>query len=152
MVNRYNEIAEKMPWIKKKDNPRNPWEAAQHDESEKQTTSGILASKENVITKIKNLQSRLNELEDEKQSLSGDLERVRKEISNKDTIISEKDNAINEVKEQLYNLEKAKDTWETKVNDLTKALKTSTSEKLYLEQELAAADKALSEINALLAS
>lgn len=188
MVNRYDEIAEKMPWIKKKDNPKKPWDSSAKSESTDKPSSGIMASKDDVITKIKNIQGRVNVLTQEKEALTFDLSKANEEINARDNIIKEKENANNDLKEQIDNIEKEKEnavndlqtqidnvvkekeeaenefkakldttekekeTWQAKVNDLEKALKTSTSEKLYLEQELAAADKALNEINNLLAS
>ncbi len=165
MVNRYNEIAEKMPWIKKKDNPRKPWDSSstptasalsQDDEGKPSnatnanTGSGITASKEDVINKIRNIQGKVNSLTEDNEKLAKEISETKEELTNRDTLIGEKDNNISELKDQIDGLEKEKTSWEEKINDLSKALKTATSEKAYLEQELAAADKALSEINNLL--
>ena len=158
MVNSNNEIAEKMPWIKKKDNPQKPWDNSGQDGAVK-ATSRMVANRDDVINKIKSIQAKLNVLTDEKDALAvekdaltGDLEKAREEINEKNGIIEEKENGIKDLNDQVELMEVEKQTWNDKLSDLQKALKTATSEKAYLEQELAAADKAISEINNLLSS
>lgn len=165
MVNRYDEIAEKMPWLKKKDVPRKPWDVAPEGEGQKSAAT-MTAHKDDVINKIKTIQSKVNSLTVERDALTNDLEKLRKEVSVKNEIINEKTNIISVkeniirekeddikgLKTQIDSLMKEKRTVDEKISDLEKALKTSTSEKLYLEQELAAADKAISEISNLLST
>ena len=153
MVNRYDEIADKMPWVKKKENPKKPWDAPAQNESKKLGSgSEMIANKGDIIARVKDIQNKISILTDEKETLSADLLTARTEINEKDRIIEEKDISIEELNSRMESLEKEKDGWDSKLGDLEQTLKTATAEKLYLEEELAVADKTINEINNLLSS
>ena len=153
MVNRYNEIADKMPWVKKNENPKKPWDAPTKDESKKPGSgSEMIVNKGDIIARVKDIQNRISILTEEKENLAAELLSTRTEINEKDRVIEEKDNSIEELNSRVESLEKEKDGWDSKLGDLEQTLKTATAEKLYLEEELAVADKTINEINNLLSS
>jgi len=153
MVNPYNEIAEKMPWVKKKENPKKPWDSPAKEES-RSPASGpeMAANKSDIIARVKDIQNKVSTLTDEKEALAAELESVRTEINEKHNVIEEKDNNIDALNARVESLENEKKGWDVKIADLEQTLKTATAEKIYLEEELAVADKTINEINNLLSS